>query len=118
MKLKVTFAVLLLASGVATADPFDALQIDSKNCTLVHSGTDNKNAVYTGRAEIGMCFITVPTTEFSQTYSFCALSGVLALSDKANGRVGCQFGYFDAKHEQVSFIGSQKNVCEFICMRK
>ena len=104
----------VLISGSVLAQEFDELQIDNATCSLVRSGTDNHEMIYKGDVDIGMCFVIVPTTEFHKTYSYCALSGILA----SKGHVGCEFGYYDKGHQRVSFVSNKDNLCQFTCIKR
>ena len=112
MKSHMAVLFIALLPTLATAEQFDSVQIDNHTCSLVKSGTDNHDVLFAGEAEFGKCFVTVPIATFKKTYSFCALSGVLA----SKGRIGCQFGYYDRTHERVAFIGNTDQVCEFVCV--
>ena len=114
MKAHTLTILAILFSGPVWAQQFDDLQINTATCSLVRSGTGNREVIYKGQADIGMCFITVPTKDFYQTYSYCALSGILASKE----RVGCQFGYYDKEHRQVSFVANKDNICQFICIKR
>lgn len=114
MKSQLAVVLIGLLPALCVAEPFDNLQIDNATCNLVKSGTGNRDVLFSGEAAIGKCLVTIPVATFSQSYSFCALSGVLA----PKGNVGCEFSYYDEGHKNVSFIGNKNNVCEFVCIRK
>lgn len=106
--------VLAVLSIDVCAEEFDHVQVDVKTCTLVHSGNRNKGIVYEGKLSFGHCFINVPFNEFKKTYSFCALSGVLA----RKGIVMCEFGFSDLSRSEVYFMSGPDVLCEFVCARR
>jgi len=108
-------SIALLVCGVAVAaEQFDDVQIDNKTCNLVRAGTDNRDVVFPGNNRTGMCIVAVPAETFNHTYSSCSLSGVVAI----HGHVLCQFGYYDTKHEQMSFVSDRDNTCQFTCLKR
>lgn len=116
MRVAAIIALLLVTSTVVSADAgFDNLQVDRTSCTLVHSGSISKEAVWTGEKKYGMCSVKVNTSTFSQKYTYCALSGILGTE---SGRVMCEFGYVDASKQRVLFMSSGDNLCQFVCMRR
>lgn len=114
MRLTAYCSLALLMWDVAAAEQFDVVQIDNATCNIVRSGTRNRDVVFPGTNEFGKCFVKISAETFNQAYSFCSLSGVLA----SKGSVDCHFGYYDQKHEQMSFVGNQDNVCQFVCFKK
>lgn len=111
------FSLLALSSSVVAQDvptSFDSLQIDHKDCNLVEQGTRNKGVIWSGKSEIGMCFVVVDRAEFEKRYSHCMLSGIL--SSKNEG-VTCEFGYFNREKTKISFTSGKEALCEFVCIK-
>lgn len=106
--------VLASVASVAAAQGFDYLQIDTKQCALVTSGSQNQDVIARGEKKFEHCSIRLPIEEFHKRYSYCALSGILA----TKGRVLCEFGYSDAARTRVFFMSGPDQLCEFVCVRK
>lgn len=117
MKITIALSILitLFSANSFANEPtkFDILQIDNKSCSLVQSGTDNKDVIKKGESQFGMCFVNMPVSEFNKKYSYCALSGVLA----SKGKVQCQFGFYDREKTEISFTSGAEQTCQFSCLK-
>jgi hypothetical protein len=109
-----TATLLCIAAATAADAPFDHLQIDTKACALVHSGSMNKDVLWRGKNQMGLCSVKVPLAEFQKRYSVCALAGVLA----TKGSAMCEFGYSNKDKTEIFFLSDDKTLCEFVCTAK